>query len=79
MGPVDYESPSQKREKLQSYFDSVGYNVSGKKVKVATLDLSQDLNKKAEWLANHLRTEEWINNADGTGWFNSYYNDSAST
>ncbi|QRN84021.1 cellobiose phosphorylase [Chloroflexota bacterium] len=76
MDPVDYESPIQKREKLQSYFDQVGHNVSGKKVKMATLDLSQDLNKKAEWLINHLRNNEWINNADGTGWFNSYYNNS---
>lgn len=76
MDSVDYQSPRQKQARLQNYFDRVSHNVSGKKVKVEVLDLSQDLYKKAEWLTTHLRNKEWINNADGTGWFNSYYNDS---
>lgn len=75
---VDYESVEAKQEQLRDYFASCHHTISGNKTRVAVRDLSQDLAAKADWLYNHLRTQEWIRNGDGFEWFNGYYdNDGA--
>ncbi len=57
--PVDYQSVTQKRDRLQSYFDLVSHNVSGNKVDINFNELSQDY-IRSELADNHLRNEEWI-------------------
>ena len=71
--PVDYHSVSNKKERLQHYFDLTTHTVSGVKVDVSLENLADDLFKKADWLAQHIQTEEWIENDNESGWFNSYY------
>jgi cellobiose phosphorylase len=72
---VDYGSIAAKHERLNAYFESVRHTVSGNKVHVSLIDLANDLQRKAEWLTQHLRAQEWITNADGLSWFNGYYDD----
>ncbi len=72
--PVDYASAPAKQKRLSAYFDAVGREVSGERVKVAVADLMTDLAAKSEQLANHIRRQEWIKQG-GSAWFNGYYDD----
>lgn len=76
--PIDYASPQAKQARLGEYFTSVGLTIPGEKVSVSARGLAADLQAKAEWLTNHLRASEWIQDSAGFGWFNGYYdNDGA--
>jgi cellobiose phosphorylase len=70
---VDYASPAAKQVRLKEYFAKVRHAVSGKKAAVAVDDLAADLQTKADWLAEHLRTQEWMCSQAGYAWFNGYY------
>jgi len=70
---VDYNSVSAKQAKLAAYFKSCAHTLSGKKTPVRLEHLAADLAAKADWLVNHLRTNEWLINSEGYGWFNGYY------
>ena len=35
--------------------------------------IAEDLLRKADWLTDFVREQEWIDGLDGEGWFNSYY------
>lgn len=68
-----YDDIAAKQELLQNYLLQCTHNVSGKKVQVSINELADNLRNKAEWLKNHIRKTEWIEDKDGEGWFNSYY------
>lgn len=68
----DY-SISGKQEALTAYLDACRHSISGKTVKVSVEELAQNLEEKAQWLMNHLRNQEWLDE----GWFNSYYDNSS--
>lgn len=68
----DY-SISGKQEALAAYLDACRHNIRGKTVKVSVEELARNLEEKAQWLMNHLRSQEWLNE----GWFNSYYDNSS--
>jgi cellobiose phosphorylase len=51
---------------------SVEHTVSGKKVKVSMKEVIGSLTAKADWLKDHIRKTEWLEE----GWFNSYYDNS---
>ena len=70
---VDYDSVSAKQARLSDYFTSCTHVLSGQKTNISTNKLSADLTSKADWLVAHLRKNEWINNSEGYGWFNGYY------
>lgn len=70
---LDYANPQAKRARLEEYFASTCHALSGRKVGLALEKLAADLQAKADWLAAHIRTQEWIVTADGEGWFNGYY------
>ena len=75
---VDYESVEAKQKRLHDYLASCQHTVCGDKISAAVRELSHDLAAKADWLYNHLRTQEWIRNGEGYEWFNGYYdNDGA--
>lgn len=76
--PVDYGAYTDKRERLQEYFARTNHVVSGEQVNVPLEALAQDLFAKADWLAEHLRTQEWIAIGNSSGWFNSYYDNQGS-
>ena len=68
-----YESPAKKQELLQSYCQSCMHNISGGLVRVLVDDIIKDLNRKALWMMEHIRTSEWVCDSLGNGWFNGYY------
>lgn len=72
-GPIDYCSIDAKKRLLQTFFDSCRHRVSGRKVKVAVPQLAADLAAKGRWIAENIRTGEWVTSSEGYGWFNGYY------
>lgn len=75
--PVSYDSISGKHQLLDQYYNSVAMTVSGRKAKLSIADAVEDLKKKALWIMEHLRENEWISSKEGYEWFNGYYNDDA--
>ncbi|HOT90987.1 MAG TPA: cellobiose phosphorylase [Anaerolineae bacterium] len=73
--PVDYADVAAKQARLAAYFAAVHPTVSGEKVTVSLRALADDLAAKADWLTEHLRQQEWIENVEGFGWFNGYYDE----
>ncbi len=71
--PVNYEDVAAKQRRLAEYFATCQHTVSGDKVRVSLADLSRDLAAKADWLAAHIRAQEWVTDGAGHGWFNGYY------
>jgi len=70
---VDYANPLDKRHRLAEYFARVERNISGKRVETPLEALAADLRAKAEHLYTHLRENEWVQDNQGHGWFNGYY------
>lgn len=71
--PVDYGSIEEKQRRLQTYFDRVEGELSGEKVMLSLNAIAADLREKAAWLADQIRSQEWITDREGHGWFNGYY------
>ncbi|MFO7586275.1 MAG: cellobiose phosphorylase, partial [Anaerolineales bacterium] len=72
---TEFDSVSAKQERLQTYFNQVRRGFSGIKTQIPLADLAVTLRQKADWLTAHLRKQEWLEAADGLGWFNGYYDD----
>ena len=70
---VDYNLVSAKHANLSTYFTSCTHTLTGRKTSGNLKDLAADLENKADWLINHLRTQEWLTNSEGYSWFNGYY------
>ena len=68
-----YENTSAKQEVLQDYARKCRHNISGKKIQVTLQELAANLQHKADWLKEHIRSTEWISGCEGEGWFNGYY------
>ncbi len=64
-----YDSIEAKTKLLADYCAKVEHSVSGNRVKVSVQELVTSLANKAEWLKEHIRRTEWLDE----GWFNSYY------
>lgn len=71
---VSYDRISEKRSLLDRYYERVVPSISGKKVSLNISEAVADLERKAAWLTDHLRRNEWIHNQEGHEWFNGYYN-----
>lgn len=71
-----YDSIEKKTELLKTYCKSVYPNVSGQKVEIDVKKAADCLRAMADWIQEHIRKTEWIDNKAG-GWFNSYYDDNA--
>ncbi|KAF2955369.1 cellobiose phosphorylase [Marinitoga sp. 38H-ov] len=72
---VDYNSPEEKNKLLNEYYNKVKSFVSGNKTKIKIDYLISDLERKGNWIVNHIRKNEWIRNNEGYEWFNGYYDD----
>jgi cellobiose phosphorylase len=73
--PINYASVAEKQNKLAAYFASCRNKISGEKVAIPVRDLARDLEAKSAWLFKHIRSNEWIQDQEGNGWFNGYYDD----
>ncbi|MFC3749221.1 GH36-type glycosyl hydrolase domain-containing protein [Paenibacillus sp. GCM10012306] len=71
---VDYTSVSGKHEQLERYYAAAPNKVSGVRVALDIDKVVADLERKANWIFDHLRSNEWVQTEDGGGWFNGYYN-----
>ena len=73
--PVDYDSIADKQARLAAYFAATEHAISGEQVGIPLPELAADLAAKADWLTAHLRKQEWLQESEGLGWFNGYYNE----
>ncbi len=71
--PVDYSSWQDKRAILKEYFNRVERPITGNREEMSLNDLALDLKAKSQHLSQHLRTREWVQDSEGHGWFNGYY------
>ena len=70
---VKYDAVTEKQQRLQTYFASCRHTISGDNVSLRTNDLAADIQCKADWMTEKIRTQEWLDGEDGVGWFNGYY------
>lgn len=68
-----YDNVQQKKELLAEYCSVCFHNISGKKVCVDSKTVQESLLEKAQWIREHIRKTEWLEDGKDCGWFNSYY------
>ncbi|MEI2398075.1 cellobiose phosphorylase [Paenibacillus phytohabitans] len=71
---IDYESIPAKHGLLDRYYAAAPNKVSGIRTQLKLEQVAADLARKAEWIFDHLRRNEWVASGHGDGWFNGYYN-----
>jgi len=71
---VNYNSVLAKNNRLEQYLSAVENGFSGETTSVSIRKLISDLTTKSDWLANHIRNNEWIDVDNEIGFFNGYYN-----
>lgn len=72
---TEFDSVPAKQERLQTYFEQVQRGFSGTRTCMPLAELAATLRAKADWLAGHIRKQEWVEAGEGLGWFNGYYDD----
>ena len=73
--PAVYDDADKKRQILSDYVNQCRHEVSGKRGEFSLATLAVNLTEKANWLMEHLRSQEWISVSADEGWYNSYYDD----
>ena len=68
-----FEDIAKKNAVLAEYCESVKHTISGEKVDVDVNSLCATLTKMSDWIKEHIRRTEWIENSKGFSWFNGYY------
>ena len=71
-----YEDVAKKREVLMNYCETCRHTLSGEKVEISVAELAANLKEKADWMREHIRKTEWVQTAEGDGFFNGYYDNS---
>lgn len=75
MGTELYEDGEQKKKLLSQYCESCYHSISGRTIYADSEKVIDSLLEKAEWIQGHIRRDEWIQEDEECGWFNSYYDD----
>lgn len=65
----NYSDIAQKRRILEQYFIKTKTCLSGKKIRLDALSLSDSLKRKSLWMKEHIQKSEWLK----AGFFNGYY------
>ena len=73
---VYYENIAAKQMKLNEYCRSCSHQVSGRRRKIEVKVIAGKLTQMSEWIMEHIRKTEWIEDKN-QGWFNSYYDNHA--
>jgi len=73
--PGIYTDIARKTAVLKRYTERCAHKVSGRAIRVSLSELADNLDGKADWLMEHIREQEWIEDGEN-GWFNSYYDNS---
>ncbi len=72
-----FADPSNKNDLLKTYMSSVAHTVSGLRVKISLKELAFSLEHKADAMMDQIREKEWVQDNEGNGWYNGYYDDNA--
>lgn len=75
LSAVDDDDVQAKKALLNRYAQQCRHTVSGQQRLYSLTELADALEERADWLMEHLRSQEWLGFPDGEGWFNSYYDD----
>ncbi|MCU0666674.1 MAG: cellobiose phosphorylase [Candidatus Omnitrophica bacterium] len=70
---VDYGDSKKKNLLLKEYLDKTQRHLSGETIAIRTEDLIRDLNKKADFIFQNIRNNEWLKD----GFFNGYYDNNS--
>ena len=68
-----FEDKDGKQALLDAYCQKCLHTISGEMANLSPRVIAEDLLRKADWLTDFVREQEWIDGLDGEGWFNSYY------
>lgn len=68
-----FEDKDGKQALLDAYCQKCLHTISGEMANLSPWVIAKDLLRKADWLTDFVREQEWIDGLDGEGWFNSYY------
>lgn len=69
LNKINYNNVKEKIDVLDDYFNKTKFFIQGDTVKVDKNLLVHNLKEKSEWMANHIRKNEWLKE----GFFNGYY------
>ena len=69
------EDVEAKNRLLLQYSNACRHDISGKTVNVKVSELAENLRDKADWMMEHIRSNEWVTDKEGNSWFNGYYDD----
>ncbi|ADL35838.1 cellobiose phosphorylase Cbp94B [Butyrivibrio proteoclasticus B316] len=70
------QTTEEKTRLLAAYMKTVEGNLCGEQIAIELSELANKLESLAESFTEHLKNQEWIKGSRGTGWFNSYYDNS---
>ncbi len=74
---LDHAQTSEEKTRLlAAYMKTVEGNLCGEQIAIELSELASKLESLAESFTEHLKNQEWIKGSRGTGWFNSYYDNS---
>lgn len=74
---VDFNNVQEKNDILNKYFNICEHDISGEKAEFNIIELANRLATMSNDMKNNINNNEWIENRDGHGWFNGYYDDKA--
>lgn len=73
-----YDSMKAKNELLRKYSKTCKHRISGEQVNLDIKVVADSLVHKADWLINHIRETEWLQDDAGYEWYNGYYDNHGS-
>ncbi|MDD3416653.1 MAG: cellobiose phosphorylase [Lachnospiraceae bacterium] len=68
-----YKNPTEKIQILKSFAEKCKHKISGNVAIVKLERIIKNLEEKADWLMENVRSHEWVQDKDHQGWFNGYY------
>ena len=68
-----FNSPAERNSLLNKYRKAVSYGISGTKEQVDIERIALLLEHKSDFLMKHIRSQEWVEDGQGNGWYNGYY------
>ena len=70
-----FDSIEGKKSVLDNYMSKCSHTIGGKKIALDSVKLADSLRKMGNWMFEHIRKTEWVEDSEGNGWYNGYYDD----
>ena len=68
-----YTSIDKKLAILNQYLETCTHDITGEVVSVEIAALAENLRNKSAFMMEQIRSQEWVEDGCGNGWFNGYY------